>query len=177
MKLFCATSLLASVGILACAQTAFASNGTIAFDGEITAATCTITNANNGNYSVALPKLSSSVFHDIADTAGWTAFDIKLTGCSPASGSVQAYFEAGPTVDAESGRLNNLAADGADVQIQLRDLDGTTPIAVGSASAQFESINPDGTATLNYIAGYYALAAAVNPGLVTSSVTYTLAYQ
>ncbi len=176
MKLSRIAGLLAGVGIMAGAQVALASNGTIYFDGEITAATCTITNSTTGDYNITLPTLSNTVFHAAGDTAGWTAVNIELANCSPASGSVQAYFEAGPTVDAASGRLKNLTTGGADVQIQLRDIDGTTPIKVGATGAQFEPISTSGTASLNYIAGYYALAASVTAGLVTGSVTYTLAY-
>ena len=175
MKLSRITALLAGAGILAGTQAAFATQGTITFEGEITAATCTVVNSGGPSFTVDLPKVSVNELDASGKTAGWKQFNIELGNCSSAT-NVKAFFEGGSTVDATSGRLNNMATGGAtNVQVALRDTGGAGNIHVGNSSNQWFDVS-SGSGTLTYEAGYWATGQAT-AGLVESSVTYAIEYQ
>jgi len=172
-------------GIAAMAAQAQAADGTIDFEGEVTAASCTI-NSGAPDFSVILPTVSSTTLGEAGATAGRTPFTISLTDCEEAT-EVSTYFEPGPTVDFATGRLINQldpASDGAqNVMIQLLGQNsGFLPIqAIGAdgnqPNSQWVAVDQaSGTADLNYYAEYYAMSAAI-PGLVESSVQYTISYR
>lgn len=156
-----------------------AADGTITINGKLTQATCTV-KINNGTPDavITLPSLSTGALTTAGQTAGRTAFTVNLTGCTPATGSVRAYFEHGPTVDAATGRLNNTAASGAqNVQVELRD-NNENALYIGNTS---QRANPaasltNGAADLIYSAYYYATGAA-KAGELATSVTYSIDYQ
>jgi major type 1 subunit fimbrin (pilin) len=168
---------LAFCGFALASQAAFAADGTITFNGEIVANTCTINGGAGQSFTVTLPKVMASALASSGQTAGTTPFQIALTNCTPDGGNVHAYFEAGATTDAATGRLLTSAGGAANVQIQLLNSD-LTEIKAGFADALQNSksaaVNA-GSATLSYFARYYATAAAT-AGLVTSSVLYTIVY-
>jgi major type 1 subunit fimbrin (pilin) len=155
----------------------YAADGKIDFTGEVTGQTCKI---NNGapNMTVALPKVSTTTLKDAGATAGNTVFTIKLTECSPASGSARAYFEPGPTVDLATGRLKLTNTDGAkNVQIGLANTSGEE-IKIGQSGS---TTNPwvsigSGAADLPYLARYVSLGSA-EAGKVASNVMYTIEFQ
>jgi len=182
MKLSRIASLLAGAGVLAAAQVALASDGTITFKGEVTAATCTIDIGGSGpNADVLLPPISANALPGQGDTAGWTEFNINLTGCqgTPLSQAI-AQFEAGGDVDPVTNKLKNVDNSGnsaTNVQVALREISGQD-IVIGQGPAQSAPFAFVGdAATLRYEAGYYASATGVTPGLVEANVTYTIAYQ
>ncbi|MBO1114224.1 fimbrial protein [Bordetella petrii] len=179
MKLSRITGLLAGAGILAAAQVALASDGTITFNGEITASTCDIVNSGGPDFDVDLPTVSTSTLDASGKTAGWTQFDIELANCTGSLSNVMAYFEAGPNVDTARGHLNNTIPVGAggatEVQIALRDAHGAGNIVIGSPGNQTVDVS-GGSGVLSYEAGYFATGAAT-AGAVESSVTYSLVYQ
>ncbi|CAP44816.1 fimbrial protein [Bordetella petrii] len=181
MKLSRIAGLLAGAGILAAAHVAAAADGTITFTGQILATSCTI-NVNgkgNANDTVALPQVNISALATTAATAGWTPFEIKLTGCQGPLVSAMANFEPGPNVTPQ-GRLKNIATvlPASAVDIALRQAGSTNNIVVGSAaSTQSTPVSFNtGAATLQYEAGYYATAPAT-AGAVESNVTYSIVYQ
>jgi len=185
MKLSRIASLLAGVGILAGAQVALASDGTINFTGEIQASTCVIDHATPHNQIVALAPVNKTAFAGSGSTAGWQVFLIKLKDCSGSTyNTARAFFESGVTVNG-AGRLLNTdgtasAAQGVD--LQLRQASSGDVIQIGNPSQLslpgFVIDNAGGTAELRYEAGYYAAdASLVEPGLVKSSVTYSITYQ
>src|SRR3546814_10746061 len=90
-----------------------AHDGTITFEGEITANTC-IPSINGGGASdtVKLPTVSTSALNASGDTPGWTQFEIELTACSGVATTAMAYFDGGSNVEAATGRLIN--GQGAD---------------------------------------------------------------
>ncbi len=67
------------------AQSAFAADGIIAFNGTITAQTCTINGNGMGSkdFTVTLPKVSASTLGTAGQTAGRTPFNISLSDCTP----------------------------------------------------------------------------------------------
>jgi major type 1 subunit fimbrin (pilin) len=151
---------------------AFASDGTITFTGSVTSQTCVI-NGGAPDFTVALPKVSSTVLNSADAKAGQTNFRITLTSCDPAKNSARAFFEIGPNVNADSGRLKTNVSN---VEIGLANADGKD-IKIGESSrTDYLPISADRTATLNYIAQYVATGAA-GIGDVKTSVTYSVEYQ
>ena len=174
MKKLLITSLLAIAALAPAAS--FAADGTITFNGSITAQTCTI-NGGTSNFTVTLPKVSTTAFATTGAKAGATKFTIALTNCTPASGNARAYFEAGTNVDYTTGRLKNNGA-AANVQIGLATVAGAD-IVIGAASgSQNTTWAPitSGSANLDYLAQYVSTG-AVGAGAVTTSVTYTIEFQ
>ncbi|NSX13554.1 type 1 fimbrial protein [Cupriavidus taiwanensis] len=164
------------------AQVAQAADGLITFNGQITAQTCTINGNGTGSndFAVQLPTVSTSTLSAPGNVAGQTPFNIALTNCTPDSGSVHTFFEAGPTTDATTGNLI-LDAGGAQ-NVQIRLLNGgtnNTPIKAGFTDASQNSSSvpiTNGAATLWYYAQYYATGQAT-AGAAKSSVMYSIAYQ
>ncbi|WP_316156560.1 fimbrial protein [Cupriavidus sp. BIC8F] len=157
-------------------------DGQITFNGQITAQTCTINGNGTGskNFAVTLPTVSASTLAQAGDTAGQTPFYIALTNCTPNTGNVHTYFEAGPTTDTTTGNL--IVDAGGATNVQIRLLNGGTdnsPIKAGFTDAAQNSgvvaIN-SGSATLPYYAQYYATGAAT-AGAANSTVMYSIAYQ
>ncbi|SPU49139.1 fimbrial protein [Bordetella trematum] len=177
------TLLLSSVPV------AHAVDGTITINGEITDSTCKINGQTPpADVIVNLPKISTSALKNTGDSAGATAFTLKLTDCPVTlTGEVKAYFEPGITTDYDSGALyayTPIAVDtsasapltgipsrtGAtkanNVEIQLANTDGK-PIKIGAptnmATGVVFSSSGSGdaarnTATLHYLARYYKSA-------------------
>lgn len=157
-------------------MSAFAADGTITFNGEVTAQTCSITTPGGADFTVNLPTVASSALSAAGQTAGRTGFAITLANCP--AGQVATYFEPGSTVDNASGRLNNQGTAG-NVQVQLLG-DNGQPIPVqasgtAQANSQWVSVASDGAASLDYAAEYYATGAAT-AGDVATSISYTVIY-
>ncbi|MGH8785199.1 MAG: fimbrial protein [Cupriavidus necator] len=180
-KLFAA---LIVAGAAMGAQFAHAANadGQITFNGQITAQTCTINGNGTGskNFAVTLPTVSASTLAQAGDTSGQTPFYIALTNCTPNTGNVHTYFEAGPTTDTTTGNL--IVDGGGATNVQIRLLNGgtnNTPIKAGFAdpaqNSTVYSIN-SGAAKLEYYAQYYATGQAT-AGAANSTVMYSIAYQ
>ncbi|PVY77899.1 major type 1 subunit fimbrin (pilin) [Cupriavidus alkaliphilus] len=164
------------------AQFAHAADGTITFNGNITAQTCTINGNGTGShdFTVQLPTVSASTLNGIGKVAGQTPFNIALTECTPDTGNVHTFFEAGPTTDLTTGNLILNAGGAQNVQIRLLN-GGTanTPIKAGATNAAQNSNSvplTNGAATLSYYAQYYATGAAT-AGAANSSVMYSIAYE
>ncbi|MBN3817326.1 type 1 fimbrial protein [Paraburkholderia sp. Se-20369] len=175
-------SALLLVGAATVSQVASAADGTITFSGSITPQTCTINGNNSGsnNFTVPMMTVSTSALASAGQVAGAKDFSIALTKCNPASGTVHAYFEPGPTVDTATGNLQLTAGGATNVEIQLLNKKDFSPIKLGAADAsqnsQTATIDATGSATLGYYAQYYATGAAT-AGAATSSVMYSLIYQ
>ncbi|EDQ9689881.1 type 1 fimbrial protein [Citrobacter freundii] len=173
---------LGSVFAVSVAQAA--GNGTINFTGAVNNQTCNASiNGATGTTAAAvtLPTVQANVLAAAGNTAGQTAFKMDVTGCAATNptgaGTVKAYFEKGPNVDS-NGRLINTTTTGAsNVALELVDGTGNTAIRAGDISqntGNYVAIT-GGNATLPYSVRYYATGAAT-AGAVTSSVTYSLAY-
>jgi len=171
--------ILASTAMVA--QLASANDGTITFNGQVTAQTCTINGNGTGakDFLVTLPSVSTSALAGAGQTAGRTPFSIALSACTPDSGNVHTYFEPGITTDASTGNLKLDAGGASNVQIGLLNSD-FTPIKAGFADASQNSkpvVIASGSATLSYYAQYVATGGAAGAGAANSSVMYTLVYQ
>ncbi|CAI1665586.1 fimbrial protein [Serratia fonticola] len=179
-KLTIVASLIAVFGSVGMAQAA--STGTITFEGELTANTCdVVVDGQNADATVILPTVSTSQLQDAANTAGDTSFVMALSNCSGTLETASAFFQAGASVDAVTGRLMNMGAGATNVSLQL--LDGSSPtqevIKVGSpeqVGAMTYKTVTGGSTTLPYIVRYYA-EAPTTAGTVVSNVVYSIQYQ
>lgn len=188
-------------GLAMVSQQAFASDGTITFNGTISANTCAIS-INGGTASAAntqaagtvtLPAVSTSALNTATAKAGSTPFTIALSACSYKAGdTVRTFFEAGNSVDLTTGRLKTTnvgAANVANLEIELLNANGNH-IAIGAAATTQADvpqtltggtltggIMSPGTATMSYYAQYAANGLAVTgAGQVTSNVTFSIIY-
>ncbi|WP_016836372.1 fimbrial protein [Herbaspirillum lusitanum] len=184
MKKIILSSLLAVAAAPAVSQ---AADGTITFNGTITAQTCTI-NGGTPSFAVNMPRVPTTALAAAGQTAGVVndSIRITLTGCSQngaspaANGAVRAFFEGGPTVDATTRRLRNSTGTATNVQVGLINQDGTD-VAVGAASQNTQYVPlagaaGSGAATLVYGSKYVATGAAT-AGTVITSVQYSLDFQ
>ncbi|WP_175782365.1 fimbrial protein [Burkholderia anthina] len=156
-----------------------AADGTITINGNIGTQTCTIDGNGTGgkDFTVALPKVSTSSLNSGGATAGRTPFKIGLKNCSPASGDVYTHFEAGTTVNSTTGQLLNATGTAQNVEVGLLNGD-TTNIGVGKALENSKAVKlVNGAADLPYYAQYVATGGAAGQGTVNTSVMYSIMYQ
>lgn len=163
-----------------------AADGTITFNGELTATTCTVAvNNGTGSGAVTLPTVTAASLDAAGKTAGQTSFNIQLTGCIGTANTAAAFFEAGSTVNPLSGNLRNTnatAGAASNVNLQLLDSTSGTAIKAGdtlqrtSTSHITLSKGGGGSTTLPYAVQYFATGKAT-PGAVGSAVTYSIDYQ
>jgi major type 1 subunit fimbrin (pilin) len=162
---------------------AVASDGTINFNGELVAQTCTV--AVNGVVSpaistVTLPTISNSLLTTAGQVAGQTGFSIELSKCSGSAKTAAAFFESGASVDPVTGNLNNLSGTATEVQLQLVDASNGSKIKAGdtmqSTATSRLTLDESGAAFMPYAVQYFA-SGTTTPGTVVSSVTYSVNYQ
>ncbi|SCK16998.1 fimbrial protein [Vogesella sp. LIG4] len=159
-----------AIGLTLTTAAAYATDGTITINGNLIANTCTI-NGGNGDITVNLPTLSAATLSSAGKTAGSTKFTITLSNCSATS--AKTFFEAGATINGNSGNLiNNGTAANVEVQF-LNDQGQAINLATQANSQQVNITNQ--AANLNYQAQYFATAAAT-PGTVSTSVKYSISY-
>lgn len=198
LELFMNRKALALAVLVAAAGTQFAhaADGTINFNGLLTATTCTVgVNGVTGAVSnVTLPTVATTSLATAGQTNGQTGFNITLANCSGTSQTAAAFFEAGPGVDQASGELINSASVGAggatNVRLQLVDSNNTA-IRAGDVAQRTTSVRnaitygtpgvagaagTNGTASLPYSVRYIA-SGPTTAGTVVSSVTYAIDYQ
>ncbi len=159
---------------------AAASTGTVTFNGEITDTTCEVNvNGTGKDTVVTLPTVPNNALEKAGDTAGNVSFIFELSQCSnDTSKKALAFFEAGATVNAITGRLINVESGGAEnVELQILDQKNAA-VKVGDSSQRAGAnveVSSAGNAQLPYSVQYYATDAA-KPGKVSSSVVYTMDY-
>ena len=173
-------------------------SGIVRFKGKVVDQTCTIATESQDQI-VVLDTVSKNRFTAANQTAMPTPFEIKLSGCSvpPATNKatkVKARFASVANVDTTNNYTlkNTKAAGGAtNVNIQLFNADGTTPISpmkrvttttdgvpthASQDGATFENITT-ANQVLHYVAKYYSTATNVGVGDVESAVDFELTYE
>lgn len=179
-KLALIASLAAVIGTQGMAQAA--STGTITFNGELTANTCdVVVDGQGADATVVLPTVGTNQLDGATKTAGETGFVMALNNCSGTLQTASAFFEAGASVDAVSGRLKNMTGTATNVSLQL--LDASSPsqavIEAGNQNQVTSTTYKDvssGSASLPYAVRYYA-EAPTTAGTVVSNVVYSIQYQ
>lgn len=178
MKKYIAPIMLVGISAFSVVSIANAADGQIDFTGSVVGNTCTINGGTGQNFAVNLPPVSTATLADPGSWAGRTPFQIKLTNCTPASGSVRALFEAGPTVNQQTGRLIVDAKGAKNVEIGLLNSSyGKIVAGAANGSQNTDVLNIEsGAATMNFVAQYESLGGAT-PGAANSRVQYTIVYQ
>lgn len=169
-------SLASALAIaLFAAPAAQAADGTIEFTGAVTAVTCTI-NGGNADFNVVLPTVSAGSLVTSGAVAGRTPFKIEVSGCTPDTGKISAFFEADAQVN-ENGRLRVDNGGAKNVEVALLN-DSHDEIMLGAAANQgSQKVDlAGGSAVLNYYAQYYSLGDA-EAGAVATRVRYTMSYE
>ena len=166
--------LVPLVALAAClaAPQALADTGVITFEGETTAATCTVEGgtSNLSTFTVDMPPISTSILTP-GDVAGRTRFAMRLVNCADVANGVRAHFEAGPTVDATHGTLR--PSNGGSVHFALFDESG----ARMDIGARHQGPSYAADSTMYYEVAYFrADAAPIVPGKFNGSVAYSLQY-
>ncbi|MCD0502946.1 fimbrial protein [Bordetella petrii] len=167
----------AVMAALAVSSSAFASDGTISFEGAVSDATCNISvNGSGPDGTVTLPTVSLNSLAQAGDTAGTTPFRIALSGCAGTANTARAYFEPGPTVDPVQGKLRNTGGTAGNVYLALLD-SNHAPLHLGDPALQNDApVDISGGGELGYHAQYYAVGPAT-AGSVLSLVNYTIVYE
>ncbi|MFM0736870.1 fimbrial protein [Paraburkholderia xenovorans] len=188
MKSFLPAIAIAAGGLLGVASFgAHAADGTIAFTGTVSDTTCSINGTASGspaNLAVTLPTVSAGTLATqgaVAGTSSPTDMTLALSGCSGAATKAVATFENGPTVAQDTGYLTNQAASGQASNVQVRLLNASMqPINITTGANNDIAGNgatiSGGSANMKYFAQYYATGKAT-PGVVSTSVQYTMQYQ
>ncbi|WP_432264321.1 fimbrial protein [Bordetella genomosp. 12] len=173
-------------------------DGTITINGEITDQTCKIEGKDPPyDLIVNLPRIGTTALKKVNDTAGATAFEIKLSQCSATldNQSVKAYFEPYSTTDYGTGNLiayqmaqpvtqakssiPSPATVFKAVQIQLANPDGKTiKMGVNTDTQAAKSVKvTNQAATLRYLARYVkSTHESITAGKLVSYVQYSIVY-
>ena len=169
-----------------------AADGTINFNGTVTASACTTLvgaapagGTAGSTTTVNLPPVSADTLNAAAGTyAGHTAFTIQLTGCQAAGSlnSVRATFSTASPAAGDNTVMGNTAPSGAaDVAVAILTaqstpihLNGGTLLDPGAALPA--AAGAPGPITLNYLAAYKSLSTTVTPGPVTGVADYVISY-
>ncbi|MBG9390663.1 fimbrial protein [Caenimonas aquaedulcis] len=168
---------LVAVSALAASWACHAVDGTVTINGIVTNETCTINGGGSASsFTVTLPRVSSAALASAGAVAGRTSFSLALTGCSGfSSGTVFAYFEPGPTINAAGRLINAGTATNLDIEL-LNSSFGSVNLMQNSGSQNATTAGVSASAaTLTHYAQYRATG-AVAPGTVSTSVTYTIVY-
>jgi len=121
--------------------------------------------------AVTLPSVTATALSSIGATAGSTAFAVALTCFNNATLDIQLDYAGAPSgipgvLTATSG-----ASSGVGVQLLDKNFD---PVVFGTKT--LVGSTPAGALNINYYARYYRTA-AVAPGNLTASATFTLSYE
>ncbi|HDC4524625.1 fimbrial protein (plasmid) [Enterobacter kobei] len=179
-KIVLITAIASILGTAGMAQAA--SNGTITFNGELTANTCDVAiDGQSADATVVLPTVGTNQLDTAAKTAGETGFMIGLNGCAGVLNTASAFFEPGASVDSVTGRLKNMNGTATNVSLQLVDASSPskTVIQAGSQNQVTATTYKDvssGSVSLPYNVRYYAEGPA-SAGTVVSNVVYSIQYQ
>lgn len=176
--------ILAVLLAAAATQSAFAADGKINFEGELSDSTCTV--AVNGAVgpapaTVQLPKVSAVQLKTASDVAGKTGFNITLSACTGTTTKAAAFFEPGSTVDPVTHNLTNTEPAGAKfVQLQLLDGSNGKAIKAGDfaqvTDTEKVTKNTTGETVLPYAVQYISTGLAT-AGKINSNVTYSITYE
>jgi len=149
--------------------------GLITFTGELTDETCEI--SGNKNFTVILPKLSTSTLKASGSEAGSKEFMISVKNCSSGLKNIAVHFEAvgGSDKDSVTGNLKNSVVGTNNVasNVQVRLYQEQKQIRLGETAKPVALVNS--AANMSFASGYYATGPATS-GLIEAKAIYTIAY-
>lgn len=156
------------------AMSVFADDGKINFVGAITDDACTVTNNMANPLTVTLGTVASTAFTAAGSTAAPTKFTIALTNCPATVSSAKVKFDG--TADSNVNTILALTQEtgvATNVGIQLMDNQNVVvPLYTASSAYPLTS----GSNNLDFVARYYATAAAVTAGPANSTSNFTIVY-
>lgn len=184
--------LAACNAAFAVTTTADVGGGTITFYGAVTDATCNVTTNSGSDFAVDLNPVTRS---DVGDSVGVIStnakqFTLNVDGCagfnssSNAAQTLKVTFSGG-NVSEDNTYLKNSTGTASGVGIGLTS-DGSQLVALNQAlDTGLKTSSSDGTVydtspagALNYYANYYNYGgAAITPGSVVTTATYTFTYE
>lgn len=188
--------LLATAVSLALGSAAVqAADGTITFNGTVTASACTaiasvtadsVATGSPISATLTLPPVTATTLNAASGTyAGQTPFSIQLTGCEATASlnNVRALFTTAAAASSDAYVMANTAAatPAANVGIAIMQANGTTQIDVNGGPARdpglaLPAISSPGPVTLNYQAAYKSLSTGVTAGNVTGVADFVISY-
>ncbi|WP_380183020.1 fimbrial protein [Kalamiella sp. sgz302252] len=158
---------------------AFATEGTVNFEGEIIAQGCDIS-SNTDEQTVKFGKIAKSAFPEAGSTAGAKEFSIVLTACPDTLKKASVLFEGTQSEnDSTILALSTEAVDGISaatgVGIRIVESDSREAVTLHQNTSEYDIKNS--SATLNFIASYIRLGdTEVVPGVANSVANFTIAY-
>lgn len=168
-KLFMALSL--SVVSL-CQFSAYGSDGSIVFNGELTGSTCQVT-ANSKNQTVILDTLSINNFQKKNDTSIGKPFNIALSDCQ-STDNISVIFHDATYGLTDDGLIANQTGDDYAKGIAIGVYDTKNNLI--KMNEKILTDNNNNTHNLALVAKYVATADKVEAGLVASTVSFTITY-
>ena len=169
---FINAATLALAGLLS--QGAFAEDGTINFEGEIVASTCSVS-PKSQNMTVPLGKVKTSVLSAAGSTSTPSKFTIELLDCDPSKAKVT--LRAPPnTNDATLLRLAGGlvgTTQASNVAVLIADSTGKQ-IPLGSASDEYAILQ--GANSLQLQAKYKSVNVCASAGIANATAQFTVAY-
>lgn len=189
-------SLLALMAALALGNSAaHAADGTITFNGVVTASACTAIASVTANSvytgtpitaTLTLPNVTATTLNAAAGTyAGQTPFSIQLTNCeaTTALNNVRAVFTSSSSPVGDAYVMANVATTmpATDVAVAIMQPNGTTQIDLNGGPATdpglaLPPIGTPGPLTLNYKAAYKSLSTGVTAGNVQGVADFIISY-
>lgn len=173
-----------AIGMALASTSAFAADGTITINGEVSAVTCNLSiNGQGKNPIVTLPTLSTSAFTGIGSVAGLTQFTFELSGCLNSTGkAARAYFEPNATGVGGLGNVINTSGTGSGLAFQLLNKDKkfinpNLDVMNQDPDDTLFGISSGGAATMIYYTQYVQVTSPISPGTIKGSVAYDIHYQ
>ncbi|OAT17132.1 fimbrial adhesion protein [Buttiauxella gaviniae ATCC 51604] len=178
------------VSVILGTSLANAADGTITFNGMVTASACTaITGvsangaAPSANANVSLPNITDSTLNALTPGSyiGQTGFSILLTGCQAAAplGNVRTAFTAAVSPASDPYVMGNTAVGGdTNVAVAILTPGGAQVDLNGGSHQDPGAVLPatSGPITLSYMAAYKPLTNTVLAGPVTGTAEYIISY-
>ncbi|MFA3778406.1 fimbrial protein [Yersinia sp. 1652 StPb PI] len=169
-----ALALVAS-GILA--SSAYAADGTINFEGEITDSAC-IVDTNSENLTVSLGRVSAASFAGAGSYSSATQFQLVLKEC-PASATTAIIKFDGTSVAGDNSVLALTPGAGVATGVGIELSDASQRVVnLYTESAPYTLVTGAGSETnLDFTARYKSLDTTVGAGIANASAQFTVIYQ
>lgn len=164
---------------------AFASDGTITFTGEITNVSCSVSGEGNvgPDFTVPMAGVDGSKFTGVGTRVGETGFRLYVgktgeTSCAPGT-TVWAAFDPDSTLTDPNTGMVRLAGASTAAGVQFRLLNENQEVIDiwGDQKVVKKVVGTDNQTILAHVVAFEQTAATVAAGTATGSVKYTLRFE
>ncbi|HVI56691.1 MAG TPA: fimbrial protein [Luteibacter sp.] len=167
----------------AAAPSAFASAGTITFDGEITNVSCSVSGEGGvgPNFTVNLAGVDASKFTGIGTRVGETGFRIYIgkpgeTNCTDTTKVWASFDPDSALVDSTTGMVKVTSGTATGVQFRLMN-ENQELIDIWGDQKPIKKDIVNNQAVLAHVVAFEQTGATVAPGKATGSVKYTIRFE